>query len=100
MLSPKSAGNMLDTSGTATEGELQAEEDSMTRQAETHCTTVASRRIALPSCPNCNDLVFAPAASEFVSKTRVRHVWACEACGHEFSTSVRLFFDHTEHALA
>jgi transcription elongation factor Elf1 len=70
----------------------------MTGQVETHCTTVASRRVALPSCPNCNDLVFAPAASEFVSKSRVRHVWECEACGHEFSTSVRLFADHSEHA--
>ncbi len=70
------------------------------RQAETHCTTVASRRIALPSCPSCNDLVFAPAASEFVSKTRVRHIWECEACGHEFSTSVRLFADHRGHAMS
>ena len=99
MLSPRSARNIL-VAGNETEGELKAEEDPMAGHAETHRTTVASRRIALPSCPICNDLVFAPAASEFVSKARVRHVWACEACGHEFSTSVRLFFDHTEHALA
>ena len=72
----------------------------MTGQTETHCTTAASRRIALPSCPNCNDLVFAPAASEFVSKTRVRHIWSCEACGHEFATSVRLFFDAHERSPA
>jgi ribosomal protein L37AE/L43A len=72
----------------------------MTGQAETHYTTVASRRIALPSCPNCNDLVFAPTASEFVSRNRVRHVWSCEACGHEFSTSVRLFADAREHSLS
>ena len=65
----------------------------MARHAETHSGTVAAHRIALPSCPNCNDLVFAPAASEFVSKTRVRHIWSCETCGHEFSTSVRLFLD-------
>jgi len=65
----------------------------MAGHAETHCTSVASRRIALPSCPNCNDLVFAPAASEFVSNTRVRHIWSCETCGHEFATSVRLLFD-------
>jgi transcription elongation factor Elf1 len=70
----------------------------MVGQAETHRTTIASRRIALPSCPHCNDLVFAPAASEFVSKTRVRHIWSCEACGHEFSTSVRLFVDAREHS--
>jgi len=65
----------------------------MARHAETHNGTVASRRISLPSCPNCNDLVFAPAASEFVSKTRVRHIWSCESCGHEFATSVRILVD-------
>ena len=71
----------------------------MAGRAETHNTSVASR-IALPSCPNCNDLVFAPAASEFVSKTRVRHIWSCEACGHQFFTSVRLFFDSRDRALS
>jgi ribosomal protein L37AE/L43A len=56
--------------------------------------TVASRRFALPVCPKCHDLQFAPAASEFVSKGKVRHFWSCEACGHEFSTSVKLPFLH------
>jgi ribosomal protein L37AE/L43A len=82
------------------EGRLKAEEDPMDGHAETHRTTVASRRIALPSCPNCNDLVVAPAVSEFVSQNRVRHIWSCEACGHEFSTSVRLFADAREHSLS
>ncbi len=72
----------------------------MTREAETHSTTVASHRIALPSCPVCNDLLFAPAASEFVSQTRVRHMWSCDACGHEFTTSVRLTFSRSETMLA
>jgi transcription elongation factor Elf1 len=72
----------------------------MAGHAETHRDTVASLRIALPSCPNCNDLLFAPAASEFVNKTRVRHTWSCDACGHEFSTSVRLFFSRAESALS
>jgi len=78
---------------------VQAEEDTMTGRTETHGVPVASRRIALPSCPNCNDLLFAPAASEFVSKTRVRHIWSCDTCGHEFSTSVRLLFAQSEPAL-
>jgi len=72
----------------------------MTGQVETHSASVASRRVALPSCPKCNDLLFAPAASEFVSKTRVRHLWSCDACGHEFSTSVRLSFSRSESALS
>jgi len=64
----------------------------MNGQAETHMGAVASRRFALPACPKCKDLQFAPAASEFVSKAQVRHFWSCEACGHEFSTSVKLAF--------
>ena len=72
----------------------------MAGQIETHAAPVASRRIALPSCPNCNDLLFAPAAAEFISKTHVRHVWSCDACGHEFSTSVRLFLDRKVRSLS
>jgi hypothetical protein len=68
-----------------------AEEDCMNGQAEAHVTTGAAR-LALPACPKCNDPQFAPAASEFVSKGKVRHFWSCEACGHEFSTSVKLAF--------
>ncbi|HLH90452.1 MAG TPA: hypothetical protein VKX28_18525 [Xanthobacteraceae bacterium] len=64
----------------------------MNGQAEAHVTASAARRLALPACPKCNDLQFAPAASEFVSKGKVRHFWSCEACGHEFSTSVKLAF--------
>jgi hypothetical protein len=72
----------------------------MAGQAETHTTSVASRRIAPPSCPNCNDLLFAPAASEFVNENRVRHIWSCDACGHEFSTSVRLSFQRRDRSLS
>jgi|ERR1700722_8524557 hypothetical protein len=83
------AGQLRDSAGTA-------EEASMNGQANmhiaTHVATGASRRLALPACPKCSDLQFAPAASEFVSKGKVRHVWSCEACGHEFSTSVKLAF--------
>jgi hypothetical protein len=77
-----------------------AEEDSMTGHAETHTGSVASRCFALPACPNCNDLLFAPAASEFVSKSRVRHIWSCDACGHEFSTSVQLSFQRSGRSLS
>jgi hypothetical protein len=63
----------------------------MNGQAESHTGPVAaSRRIALPACPKCNELAFAPTASEFVSRSHVRHFWSCETCGHEFSTSVTL----------
>jgi len=66
----------------------------MTAPAEAHLDSVASQRFALHACPSCGDLQLAPAASEFVTKGQVRHLWACEACGHEFSTSVKLPFVH------
>jgi len=71
---------------------MTAEEAPMTARAEAHVASIASQRIALPACPECNDLQLAPTASEFVSKGQVRHFWACEACGHEFRTSVKLPF--------
>jgi transcription elongation factor Elf1 len=64
----------------------------MKGQAEVQAGAGAPRRFALPSCPQCNDLLFASAGAEFVSKSRVRHVWSCDACGHEFATSVQLSF--------
>jgi transcription elongation factor Elf1 len=71
----------------------------MNGQAELQ-TGPAPRRLALPYCPRCNDLQFAPAASEFVSTSHVRHQWSCEACGHEFSTSVRLSFSRIRCSLS
>lgn len=58
--------------------------------AETQGGRAALRRFALPRCPHCNDFLFAPLASEFVSISHVRHQWACEACGHAFATSVKV----------
>lgn len=52
--------------------------------------TAKARRLPLPSCPICHDLLFAPTASALVNARNVRHVWACESCGYHFITSVRL----------
>ncbi|HEY1544409.1 MAG TPA: hypothetical protein VGG01_18585 [Xanthobacteraceae bacterium] len=71
----------------------------MTAPTEAHVASVASQRIALPACPKCRDRQLAPTASEFVSKGQVRHFWSCEACGHEFSTSVKLAFMRSVPAL-
>jgi len=71
----------------------------MSRQTETQSGAMM-RRLTLPSCPKCSDLLFAPTASEFVSKEQVRHQWSCESCGHEFSTSVRLSFGGNRRSLS
>ncbi len=41
-------------------------------------------------CPQCNDLMVAAAMSQHVSEDTVYHLWACESCGYEFRTMVRL----------
>jgi len=43
-----------------------------------------------PCCPKCNDVLLAPAMSEYVHENLIRHVWLCDACGHPFQTSVGL----------
>jgi hypothetical protein len=40
-------------------------------------------------CPQCQDLIIAATQSQHVSTNEIRHWWACEACGHEFRTTVR-----------
>jgi hypothetical protein len=40
-------------------------------------------------CPQCEDLIIAATRSEHVSINEIHHWWACEACGHEFRTTVR-----------
>ena len=55
-----------------------------------HNATRTVRRIRMPQCPSCNDLLLAAAASSYVSEREVRHFWSCDACGHEFTTSVGL----------
>lgn len=40
-------------------------------------------------CPHCEDLIIAATRSEHVSGNEIHHWWACEACGHEFRTTVR-----------
>ena len=48
----------------------------------------SSRDADRPLCPECRSLLLAPEASEFVDDGRVRHLWACEACGNKFRTTI------------
>lgn len=45
----------------------------------------------LQSCPGCQEILVSPIASEYVGEGRVQHHWACDACGHEFQTAIKLF---------
>ena len=46
------------------------------------------RPFALTSCPNCLETQIGPLASECVGEGRIRHIWSCDGCGHEFQTSI------------
>jgi hypothetical protein len=47
-----------------------------------------ARYFTRPLCPDCGFEQFVPERSEFVGDGGVRHAWRCEACSHEFCTTV------------
>ncbi len=40
-------------------------------------------------CAQCGDQLFAPEWSEYLEGNQARHLWACDACGYKFETTVR-----------
>jgi len=40
-------------------------------------------------CGQCGERLYTPEWSECLDGPRVRHLWACEACGYSFETTVR-----------
>jgi ribosomal protein L37AE/L43A len=91
---PKAARILRTGKWGSTEGEtrIDSEDFAMKSDTELHEAPVQLRQFPLPRCPECSDLLFAPAASEFVNRRLVRHIWSCDNCGHEFTTSVELSF--------
>jgi ribosomal protein S27AE len=51
-----------------------------------------SRTISYPRltnhCAQCGEALFMPEWSEHQNERRVRHLWACDACGYRFETIV------------
>jgi hypothetical protein len=50
-------------------------------------TAYAHSRPVVP-CAQCSTTLFAPEWSEYVSASRVRHLWTCDSCGYTFETLV------------
>jgi RNase P subunit RPR2 len=44
-----------------------------------------------PTCPRCGSVLLIAEESEFDLKGRIRHLWSCDDCAHEFSTSITLW---------
>lgn len=53
-------------------------------------TCAAPRRddLGRPRCPRCGSVVHFAERSAFNLNGRIRHSWACDECGEEFSTSI------------
>ena len=47
-----------------------------------------ARCFTRPFCPQCGHEQLVPERSEFVGDGGVRHAWLCEACSHDFCTTV------------
>jgi len=62
----------------------------MSLQSATPAVLAFARYIARPCCPQCGDQQLAPDRSEFVGEGLIHHTWSCDACGHEFLTTVEL----------
>lgn len=43
-----------------------------------------------PSCPHCGEMMYAAIATQFMGRGRISNSWSCEACEHEFETSLQL----------
>jgi hypothetical protein len=71
------------------------EESTMTIQsaccAEDTALRAATENLGRPNCPRCGFILLVAEQSEFNLKGRIRHVWSCDDCGHEFITSIRLW---------
>jgi len=56
-----------------------------------HAKNAARKSFARPKCPRCGSVLLIAEESEFDLKGRIRHLWSCDDCAHEFSTSITLW---------
>lgn len=63
-----------------------------------HAPTAA--QVGLHACPHCGAAVLAPETSEFIGARQVRHTWACDDCGQDFRTAIRIDARMREHRVA
>lgn len=47
----------------------------------------------LNECAQCGERLYLPKWSECLDRNRVRHLWACDACGYAFETTVQFMHE-------
>lgn len=54
-------------------------------------------KLSRPSCPRCGSLLLFAEQSAFNLDGHISHSWLCDACGHEFTTSIRVLPRQPDH---
>jgi hypothetical protein len=54
----------------------------------------------LIECAQCGEPLYMPEWSECMDRERIRHLWACDACGYAFETMVRFSIEAETEAAA
>ena len=54
-------------------------------------SALAAEELRRPRCPRCGTVLFVAEQSQFNVRGRIDHAWACDECGNEFVTSIRLW---------
>jgi DNA-directed RNA polymerase subunit RPC12/RpoP len=57
---------------------------------QTACQAPSMMELRRPKCPRCGSILLVAEQSAFNLDGRIRHAWACDDCGNEFVTSIRL----------
>jgi transposase-like protein len=47
-------------------------------------------KLSRPHCPQCGSILLIAEQSAFNLDGHIDHSWSCDACGREFTTSVRV----------
>ncbi len=55
------------------------------------CFAPSAEELSRPKCPRCGGILLVAENSRFSAEGRIDHAWACDDCGNEFATSVRLW---------
>jgi RNase P subunit RPR2 len=74
-------------------GDCQGEErrGEATMIVQSACAARSTEDFSRPNCPRCGSVLLIAEQSQFNARGHIDHVWSCDECGNEFSTSIKLW---------
>jgi RNase P subunit RPR2 len=54
------------------------------------CPVPSGTKLTRPYCPRCGSILLIAEQSALNLDGHIRHSWSCDACGQEFTTSIRI----------